>query len=409
MKSEALAVTYVIGTYPLLTTTFIDREIECLLRRGSDVAILAVRRPPGLLSPSQQLLESRVRYLLPAPWLGVGRAHLRMIVRRPRAYATALWKLLTARHDHGSRLRTIGHFGAGVYAASLAEDRRGIRLHAHFVDRATTVAMVAARLLDSPYSCTAHANDIYVNPVLLREKIQGSTFTATCTEENRRYLIRRVGALEGARIHTIAHGLDLTAFRERGSAPNQPSGPILLTVAQLKEKKGLHDLVLACRILADRGITFRCRIIGDGPLRSELTEAILRAGLQEWVTLVGALPFDRVIEEYASATIFVLPSVIASDGDRDGIPNVILEAMAMRLPVVSTTVSGIPEAVVHDETGRLVPPGQPVSLATAIEGLLSDPAKQLRLGAAGRRRVEERFDIDRNVDVLVSAFLMTAA
>jgi glycosyltransferase involved in cell wall biosynthesis len=175
-----------------------------------------------------------------------------------------------------------------------------------------------------------------------------------------------------------------------------------LSVGQLKHKKGLHDLLDACRILVERGLSFDCQIVGEGPLRGELTARIAELDLRSRVRLLGVLPHDAVVEKYREATIFALPCVTGPDGDRDGIPNVILEAMAMGLSVVSTRHSGIPEAVEDGRTGLLVPPGAPGQIANAIARLLENGLLRERLGSRGRERVREVFDVDANARALLA-------
>jgi glycosyltransferase involved in cell wall biosynthesis len=394
------AVAYVIGTYPLPTTTFIDREISTLARLGVAPALVSLRRPPSGLSPDQRELARRVTYALPVRSWRLATSHLRFLARRPAVYVRTLFALTRAPHvDARSRVRTVLHFGLAVHVARVLDDLGPFEhLHAHFVDRAATVALVAARLLDVPYSETAHAVDIYVQPVLLPEKLRAAKVTLTCTRYNVEHLRSLVG--DGPAIRCVYHGIDLDAYRPRERAELRDV-PVLLSVAQLKEKKGLEVLLAACRILVDRGVAFSCRIAGDGPLRERLAARIAELDLGERVRLLGALPHDAVIERYAGADVFVLPSVVASDGDRDGIPNVILEAMAMELPVVSTAHSGIPEAVEDGVTGVLVAPGDAEALAEALARVLADPDRG-RLGIAGRRRIAERFDLERNVRLLLS-------
>ncbi|HEX6230473.1 MAG TPA: glycosyltransferase [Actinomycetota bacterium] len=394
---------YVIGTYPVPTTTFIDREIEALRRLGAEVQVISIRRParPGL-SERQRALQGDVHYVLPVRAGDLLRSHLGFLATHPGAYARTLLHLVSRPHPGlRSRLKTVLHFGIGVHVARLLRDRfPGDHVHAHFVDRAAIVAMVAGRLLDLPYSATAHANDIYVGPVLLPEKIASAKFIATCTRYNGAHL-RSVANGASGKIRCIYHGLDLREYRPRPSPPPPRDRPLLLSVGQLKEKKGHHHLLQACRLLADRGVPFDCEIVGEGPLRAALSARIDELDLGGRVRLLGALPHGSVVERYREATLFVLPCVTGSDGDRDGIPNVILEAMAMRLPVVSTRHSGIPEAVEDGRTGLLVPPGDPAALATAIAELVGDAELRERLGRRGQERVAELFDADANARTLL--------
>jgi colanic acid/amylovoran biosynthesis glycosyltransferase len=397
--------TYIIGTYPVLTTTFIDREIETLRRLGVSVQVISIRRPLRLLSPAQTRMQSGVHYVLPAPIAAVLRNHLSMILSRPVAYLGLFVYLLSRPHPTlRSRLRTLLHFGLGVHITSLLRDRYPTdHIHAHFADRASLVALIASRLLNRPFSLTAHANDIYVNPSLLPEKMAHAKVTVTVSRYNESHLRATSANGQGANIRCIYNGIDLPTYLPQPSTPREL--PLLLAVGQLKDKKGLRYLIEACRILRGRGFQFECEIVGDGPLRGSLEAMIERLALRDHVALLGALPQDTVTAKYGDADVFVLPCVIASDGDRDGIPTVILEAMAMGLPVVSTDLSGIPEAVVDGTTGLLVRPEDPTALADALARLLDDSGLRERMGRQGRLRVEEMFDAEANVRTLLQEFV----
>jgi len=404
-----LRLSYIIGTYPVLTETFIDREIRHLLDLGVDLEIVSIRRPRTDLSPAQRDLSRRVRYLLPVSWTGLLLSQLTAAIGRPRTYFGTLAWLLSRKHDGAPRRRTAFHFVTGVYLARVLRQRRGIHLHAHFVDRAATVALVASRFLDTTYSVTAHAREIYVDAFLLRERIGEAVFAATCTEYNRRYLADLVGPSVAPRVLRLYHGLDLKTYLDGPERAPSAERPLLLAVAQLAERKGLQYLVEACRILADRGRSFECEIIGDGPLRGELERQVHDLGLEDHVRLTGPLPYPDVVARYPRAAAFVLPCIVTSEGDRDGIPNVILEAMAAAVPVVSTPVSGIPEVLRDDETGLVVPEGDAPAIADAVERLLDDPALGTRLGTAARSFVSSEFDLTRNIDRLVERFAAVAS
>jgi len=394
--------TYVIGTYPLPTTTFIDREIESLRRAGADLRVISIRRPERPPVGRQLALQEGVRYALPVSTRSLARSHLAFLVSRPVTYVRTLAFVASRPHPSlRARIKTIGHFGLAVHVAAMIQERGTDHIHAHFVDRATLVALVAGRLLGRPFSATAHAVDIYVDPVLLPEKVSHAKFVATCTRYNEAHLARTLNGASDGRLRCIYHGLDARKYEPRRSPRERP---LVLAVGQLKEKKGFGDLLHACRLLVEAGVPFDCEIVGEGPLRGELERAIGRLGLRERVALLGALPHEDVTRKYAEAAVFALPCVTGSDGDRDGVPNVILEAMAMELPVVSTHHSGIPEAVVDGETGLLVPTGDRRALAAALERLLLDPRLRERLGRAGRRRVVETFDADANARLLLKEF-----
>lgn len=402
------SVIYVIGTYPSTTTTFIDREIELLRRWGLPLEVVSLRRPAAHLSAAQRALQDDVTYVLPVRLRELVRSHVRMLVTRPIAYVVTLVYLLTRRHPSlRARVRTLLHFGEAVHAARLVAERSPVdHVHAHFVDRATVVALVMGRLLGVPYSATAHANDIYVDPVLLDEKLAGASFVATCTRANASHLAAVAPGPAASRVVCIHHGLDLRAFDVGEPVdPVEPEVPLLLCVAQLRPKKGLADLIDACARLVGRGYDVRCRIIGEGPLRPELETRVRERGLEDVVEFAGALPHDEVLDHYRRASVFVLPCVVAPNGDRDGIPNALLEAMASKVPVVSTAHSGIPEAVEAGRSGLLVPPGDVAALTDALARLLDDPDLRRRLGAGGRDAVLASFDIEVNGRRLLQRFV----
>jgi glycosyltransferase involved in cell wall biosynthesis len=403
VTTDNLKLAYIIGTYPILTTTFIDREIKLLRSSGVDVKVVSIRRPSGKLSTDQKALQRNVSYLLPISLVSFIVGHLRFIFLRPMAYLSTLLYLLTRSHPSiQSRLKTVLHFGEGVYAAHILRHYPCSQIHAHFVDRATTVALVVSRLLDVPYSATAHANDIFVNPVLLPEKMAEAKFIATCTTYNKTHLAGVGGPTLSQKLHCIYHGLDVNHYHPLPQPPQKK--PILISVGQLREKKGFAYLLKACRILKERGYDFDCQIVGEGPLRKNLEAQIRQLSLERTVTLCGALPHEAVIEKYRQATVFVLPCVVGADGARDGIPNVILEAMAMELPVVSTRHSGIPEVVEQGQNGLLVPPADEVALADALAQLLDNPDNMQKFGQNGRHTVMESFTVEKNVTRLLEQF-----
>ena len=399
MSNGELRLVYIIGTYPGLTTTFIDREIQILRRWGADLQVLAIRRPPvgTPLSKDQLELQRGVIYLLPARWLNFVFSHFYFALFRPLRYLKALVYLLTRPHPNPkARFMTFLHFSEGVYAAYLLRGHQFQEAHAHFVDRAATVALVLARLLNKPYSLSIHAGpDIFVTPILMRAKIMEARHVATCTLYNKHHVESIIGQDLSGKISYIHHGLDLTKY----DPPSAVLGgrPLILSVGQLAERKGFVHLIRACRTLKDQGYDFTCHIVGRGPQRRVLEESIAQLSLGNTVTLCGALPHEEVIEKYRQAVMFVLPCVKSHDGNMDGIPNVLAEAMAMQLPVVSTNTSAIPELIQDQVNGLLVPSEDHKALVNAMAGLLDDPALRSRLGKNGRRSIVDTFDVERNV------------
>jgi glycosyltransferase involved in cell wall biosynthesis len=282
-----------------------------------------------------------------------------------------------------------------LQAAWIAEraGRLGVtHFHAHFADQATLVARLAAAMTGRPYSFTAHASDIYCNTVdvrLLRRNIAAARFVATVSDSNLRYLTGVCGE-DAAKLVLVRNGVDMTRFIANGL----PSAPpfTMLSVARLVEKKGGRYLVEACRLLQERGVSFRCEIIGRGNLRQPLVEQIRRAGLERSVRLLGGRKQGDVLARLRTAHLYVLPSIVGSDGNREGLPVSIVEALACSLPVVSTPVTGIPEVVHDGHNGLLVPERDPVALADALQRLIEDRELYERLRAQARASVQATFD-----------------
>ena len=414
---------YVIGSYPSLTKTFIDREIRNLRAWGKELHVLSIRRPTDAasLSAEQRQLGQGVIYLLPAHLLKLVLANLCFALRLGTYMRTLLYLLSRPHPNLKARVMTLLHFGEGVYAAYVirrqlvkgqAQKHAGLWLHAHFADRAALVALVASRLLDVPYSLTAHANDIYVSPVLLYEKISQAEFTTTCTKYNYEYLQQMMGEPYQTRLHLAYHGIDLSRYEPETALRIQAAEsdcPLLLSVGRLTEKKGFRYLIAACKQLKDRGYNYRCQIVGEGPQRADLELEIARCGLQNRIELCGAIPHETVVEKYRQARLFVLPCVVAQDGDRDGIPNVLIEAMAMQIPVISTRHSGIPELVQDGTNGLLVPTNDVDALYRALAQLLDDPQLCQELGQNARMQAQAAFDVQRNTRRLFELFDRAAA
>ena len=246
-----------------------------------------------------------------------------------------------------------------------------------------------------PYSFTAHAKDLYLTPKkVIRRRARAATFVATCTGYNAQYLRELLPPAQADKIQLVYHGIDLGLFAAgRAPAPAETHVPLILSVGRLVPKKGHDDLITALALLRARGIAFRCRIVGAGPLQEQLGNEIARHGLADAVTLEGPMTHARLIDLYRQADVFALAPRIAEDGDRDGIPNVIAEAMAIGVPVVSTNISGIPELIRTEETGLVVPPRDPEALAGGLARLLGDPELAASLARRARERLEQEFDL----------------
>jgi colanic acid/amylovoran biosynthesis glycosyltransferase len=395
-------IAYFVSKYPSLTQTFVDREIQELKRRGVKLVIVAIQPTvPHEVAVGLKKGAAGTRYIQPIHWPRFLWVNLYFALTKPWVYLSTFCYMLTRHHDNLSgRAKTLFHFAEGVSAAALLESEQMDHIHAHFADRVAVVAMVASRLLEIPYSVTAHAYEIYAEPVMLREKIANAKFVTTCTAYNKLHLER----VMQRHVELVYHGLEVGAIESNSSTMHKGTRPLILSVGRLREKKGLPYLIKACRLLKDHGYHFICNIIGHGSMQKELEQLIVDLKLQDSIALLGALPNTEVMARYAQATLFVQASIIAENADRDGIPNVILESMASGVPVVATRVSGIPEVVDDGVTGLLVNPGDERPLAEAIARLLSDSKLCDRLARKGRQLVEQKFDIRTNTDRLIELF-----
>ncbi len=404
---------YIIGRYPELTTTFIEREISMLQQIGNiHVQAISIRYPltPSAISPEQNQLREDTLYLVPKDllkfnFLAFFLGNVRFLLLRPRIYFGTLIYLLTHEHPNlKTRLMTIVHFWQGVYAAYILHRRDFDHIHAHFIDRAAVVALVVGRLLDKPYSLTAHASNIFRKKILIREKIVNTKFMVTVSQYNKAYMLKNYPGLNPEKIYVLHPWVDLTRFIPPQSRPEHPRLNIL-SVGRLVEKKGHSYLVEACRLLRDRGVDFECRIAGNGPLKTTLEQKIKAYDLTDRVFLLGGQPQHEILNLLTTwADVFALPCVIAQDGDRDGIPVALAEAMAMELPVISTDLVGIGE-LVHSQAGILVPPHDSVKLADALQELVAiSPEERAEMGRRGRMIVDTEFNLQKGVSQLAKLF-----
>lgn len=432
-------IAFLFPAFPNLHQTFVLWEVLALKQRGIDIALYSIKRPStGTQQPEGAALQAEVTYLpstLSAEVLG---ANLALLVRHPGRYLGAIagvvrgwwqdraagrhWQAQQVSADAPDKQRTPMETLVGWYnrspvlyllkslwliplAAWLGRDleRRGIRrLHAHWASYAATVALVAHWLYDLPFSFTAHAYDIYLVPRLLGVKVREAEFAVTCARVNAEFLNLFGGTRPGERVVVNYHGVSLDRFKPLPKTTAADGLPRIVTCGRLEPYKGHHVLLRAAARL-DRPV--RVVLIGEGPQREKLGQLAAELGIADRVEFTGPLPQARLAEIYAGADLFVLASVIIErSGKRDVIPNVLAEAMAMRLPVVATSVSGIGELISDGVSGRLVAPNDPAALAAVLGELLDDPAQRQRLAAEGAATVARMFDREVNIEELAALF-----
>ncbi len=394
------SVLYVTTTFPTLAA-FIENEVKRLHTRGVAVQVVTLRSVSSQYQPEHASLLALTQ-AVGAPWVPANLvALLSWLVRKPHIFVPLALQVLWA--SRGSAYALIGHLAylpAAARVATIAERSGSERIHGAWAHFPATVAWLASRLTGKRFSMAAHAGaDLYRTQAFLAEKVRAADFVTACVRGNAEMLRALAGS---GRVEWLYHGTDLARFGaiERARA----SDPMLLVVGRLAPAKGFDDAVASLGALAAQGLRPRLIVVGDGPERARLEELAEQHGVKAQVEFRGALDHAGIMPLYASAWMLLAPSKVLANGRRDGIPNVVIEAMAAGVPVAGTRATGIEEAVIPGQTGTLSDPGDPAGLAAAIAPLLRDPAEVDRLGAIARRSVRESFDADVNFERLWALF-----
>jgi colanic acid/amylovoran biosynthesis glycosyltransferase len=433
-------VAFLFPAFPVLHQTFVLWEVLSLRELGIPIVLYSLKRPD---TPTQQpegaALADEVDYLPRTLSRAVLRENLRFLCKSPLRYmgvfvwlALEWWRDRRAADlwlgDPCAREPMVGLFGLrarlrwsfnrsdltylfkslwlvfpAVYLGHLLRARGINRLHAHWASYPTTVALVIRRLFGIPFSFSAHAYDVHVVPRLLPVKVRMAEWVVTCAEYNAKYLRMLAGVEASKRISVNYHGVDLERFHPRGQlAEANGELPRIVTCGRLQLYKGHQSILRACARLKR---PVRCILIGDGPQRRNLEQLAADLGIGDRVEFTGPLPQTQVVQILARADIFVLASILLGPKERrDVIPNVLLEAMAMELPVVASDIAGVSELITDTVHGRLVPQGNAAALAVVLEELLDDKEQRTRLGLEARRRVAADFDRRKNVAALARLF-----
>jgi glycosyltransferase involved in cell wall biosynthesis len=388
---------YLYSRYPVISQTFCDAEMLALERRGVDLEIGSINPPfTSLRHGHRASLRAEVHYA-PPPRVVRTMAQL--------AHGDGIWPAaLVAEHEarYGPAFKAEQRARNALFFAEQFGRSGVAHFHVHFARNATHTALFIKEISKIGFSFTAHAQDFMLDvgsDELLREMCREGAFVVAVSDYSRELLLQKCPEAAG-KIYRIYNGIDLRKFQ--ATPPRSPAlRPRIVSIGRLVEFKGFRDLVAACAELKKRGLQFECEIIGDGPLRNALQNAIAGAGLDGIVRLPGALPQEEVVRRLADCDVFALACIVDREGASDILPTVILEAMATARPIVSTRLAAVPEIVRDGESGTLVAPGHVEGLANALESLLRDPQLRARLGAAGRRNIEERFDVDKTAAQLL--------
>jgi len=403
-------VAYLVSRYPRLTETFVARELEAVVRAGVDARLYPLHREKTeVTQPTTASLEARVHYEPLLSW-DVLVSQVRTLRRQPRTYLRTLGVLI--RENLGSRRLLVGALAAFPFAVHLAarfEAERVVHVHAHFATHPAAAAYVVHELTGIPFSFTAHGSDIHRDQHMLAEKARTASFVVAISESNREVVLaacrRARAAVPPDRVVVIHCGIDPEAFPLRPARSRQ-AGEVLRVVAvgTLHEVKGQAHLIEACRQARDEGTDVHLTLVGGGPDRAALEDQVAAAGLEDVVAFTGPVAQPIVRELLVGADLLAVPSVPTADGRREGLPVVIIEAMATGVPVVASDLSGIPEIVRHDDTGLLVAPGDVAGLAAAIVRIDQHPDQAAAFSERAHALVAEEFDIDRSAEDLAQRF-----
>jgi len=425
-------VAYVMSRFPKLTETFILYEILALEQQGLQVELYPILRarntanhpegaslwkkllervsnPQGaiVMHPEAAPLVERAHYLPFLSW-PILRAQLHFLLRKPGAYLGALSALMRANWGSANFLvGALGIFPKIVYFAELMQADGVQHVHAHFANHPAAAAFIIQRLTGIPYSFTAHGADLQVDQHMLREKVAEAAFVVTISDYNRNLIIEVCGEYCRDKVVVIHCGVDTQVFQaDAGEVATKPAAGTfaILCTGTMYEVKGHTFLIEACRLLNERGVDFVCHLVGDGPDRAALTEQVEQAGLAERILFHGQRTRAEIVALLQEVDVVAVPSIPTDSGRREGIPVVLMEAMASGAPVVASGISGIPELVEDEVGGLLVPPRDPQALTDALIRLHGDPALRRRLGQAGRDKVVREFDLVTNAAALAQRF-----
>jgi glycosyltransferase involved in cell wall biosynthesis len=404
-KGEGLKVAYIMSRFPKLTETFVLYEMIAVQREGVRVETYPLLREKAEVVHPDAVPFVESAHFQPFLSLPILRAQWYFLRRKPGEYLRTLWTLLRA--NWGSfRFFTgvLGIFPKSVlFAYQMMADNID-HVHAHFASHPAAAAFIIHRLVGIPYSFTAHGSDLHRDRHMLREKVAEAAFVVAISNYNRELIVEECQGQFRDKVIVIHCGVDTNVFVDQsaGRSPGTGKQPFtIVCVGTLHEVKGQAYLIEACANLNNKGFDFVCHFVGDGADRSTLMALAEQAGISAKVRFHGQQTRERVAQIIQGADALVAPSVPTSDGRREGIPVVLIEAMSSGVPVIASRLSGIPELVVNEQTGLLTTPRDADSITNALERYYHDPALRRQLGQAGRQKVAEEFDLYKNAAKLV--------
>ncbi len=405
--SQPLRLAQIVSRFPMVTETFVLYELEAMEKLGVTVELYSLLREyPKVVHPEAEKWVRRAHYF---PFFSpkILRAHWHYIRRNPGRYFRTVAEVLRGTWGCARCFgAALAFFPKVVRFAYEMEEQAIQHVHGQFAYHAAVAALIVHRLTGIPFSFTARGSDVQSDGHMLKEKVEAADFVISVSEYNKEIILRKCGSGAAEKIHVIHGGVDV----DRLSPHNQTAtpGPLrILCVARFEEVKGHKSLVEACRVLKEHGLPFECRLIGDGPLVPQIENQIKRTDLCDAVFLLGARPYNEVIDEFSRNDVVVLATAPTANGKREGIPNVLKEAMACGLPVVAAASGGIPE-LVDESCGILVRPRDPAAIADALQRLCDQPALRRRMGIAGRRKIVREFNLNLSTAMRAELFFRSA-
>lgn len=395
-----MKVLYLVSLFPCWSETFIVRELHALKKLGIKLEIYSLKpHSEDMVHDDAKALLENTRY--PSNALVLMLHAILMFIRRPLVNVGILLAIIRRLVKHPEALlKSLITVVIGLDAAYTLKNNPPERLHAHWATYPSTAAWVISKNLDIPFGFTCHAHDIFLENHLLTEKVRDASLCVTISDFNIRFIGSLIGKHTEGKFNVVHCGVDIDTFQMVEAEKDN----LIVTVGRFDEIKGFKYLIEACSILRDRSVDFRCEIVGEGPLRSDIESEIAQLDLGQVVKLLGVKNQEEVRQFIGNGTVFCLPSIKTEQGNMDGIPVVLMEAMALGTAVVSTKVSGIPELVVAEQTGLLCESRDSAALADSLEEILKNNALRERLVKAARQKVQQGFDCNIEAEKLANLF-----
>ncbi len=397
-------IAYIMSRFPKLTETFILYEILAMREMGAQVEIYPLLREKQPWAHKEALELTEEAHFEPFISMDILKAQWRFIRCCPGKYFRTVVEIFAG--TLGSMNFFSGALGIFLKSVKFAYDMARTQVthvHAHFATHPAVAALIINRLTGIPFSFTAHGSDLHVDRTMLGKKVRASRFAVAISQYNKEMMVKESGEACREKVRVVHCGVssDFFAF-----APDKDNDIFqILCVASFEEVKGHKYLIQACQLLAERGHQFEVHLIGAGPVQAQVEQQIQQSGIAERFHVHGGQTRPQVLEFLAKADVKVLASVRTANGKREGIPMVLMEAMACGVPVVASRISGIPELVEDEKAGLLFTPGDSSAFADALERLIQDRALRVHMGAEGREMIVREFDLKKNAEELYSLFL----